>query len=106
NIYINPAGTLTFMSDITSSGNIYETKYPPSPLPSQSGKIIYKGKHDSGLSTLNLPIGTNNSPAAVQQVLEMPPAGEDPLSSLGRQRYYNKADLIVLVSNSTFTVTS
>ena len=63
------------------------------------------------MSTLNLPIGTNNSPAAVHQVLELPPGSlplgsEDPLSSLGQQRYYNKADLIIIVSNSNVSVTS
>ena len=34
----------------------------------------------------------------------MPPAGEDPNSALGQQRFYNKADIVLLVSNSTVTV--
>jgi hypothetical protein len=43
---------------------------------------------------------------------ELDPAGhnplgsEDPLSSLDHQRYYNKADLIIIVSNSNVSVTS
>jgi len=105
NIYVYPIiGKTTFWSDLTASGTIYETMNPVSPLPNAPGTIVYKAAHDGGVSTLNLPIGTNNSPAAVRQVLELPPAGEDAGSSLGQQRYYNKADLIVLVSNSTVVV--
>jgi len=33
------------------------------------------------------------------------PAGEDPYSILGQQRYYNKAQVLFLVSNTTVTAT-
>ena len=36
----------------------------------------------------------------------MPLGSEDPLSLLGQQRYYNNADIIVVVSNSSVSVTS
>jgi hypothetical protein len=111
NIYISPGATLTFNSDVTASGNIYLTPNPSSPNQTTGGTIVFNGAHDSGVSTLSLPIGTNNSSAAVHQVLEVPPGklplgSEDPLSSLGQQRYYNNADLIVVVSNSNVSVTS
>ena len=111
NIYISPGATLTFNSDVTSSGTIYQTPNPSSPNQTTGGTIVFNGAHDSGVSTLSLPIGTNNSPAAVHQVLEKPPGAlplgsEDPLSSLGQQRYYNNADIIVVVSNSNVSVTS
>ena len=38
-------------------------------------------------------------------IIYMPPNGEDPNSALGQQRYYNKADIVLLVSNSTVTLT-
>ena len=50
---------------------------------------------------LTLPIGTTN----VHAIIDLPPDGEDPNSALGQQRYYNKANLILLVSNSTVTLT-
>ena len=110
-IYLNPASTLTFAGNLTCSTTIHQSMNPISPQAAQSGTIVYQGAHDSGVSTLNLPIGTNNSPDAVHQVLELPPGSlpfgsEDPLSSLGQQRYYNKADLIVVVSNNAVSVTS
>ncbi|MGH7973709.1 MAG: hypothetical protein ACREIC_33745, partial [Limisphaerales bacterium] len=106
NIYMNPAGSLTFFNDVTSSGTIIMGPNPTSPLGTLGGSVTFKGAHDSGVSTLNLPIGTNNSPAAVVQVLDMPPPLENPQSSLGEQRYYNKADLIVLVTNNLVKVGS
>jgi hypothetical protein len=111
NIYLSPGATLTFNSDLTSSGTIYQTMNPSSPKQTTGGTVVFNGAHDSGVSTLSLPIGTNNSPGAVHQVLEVPPGSlplgsEDPLSNLGQQRYYNNADLIVVVSNSSVSVTS
>jgi hypothetical protein len=111
NIYLSPGATLTFNSDVTASGTIYQTMNPSSPKQTTGGTIVFNGAQDSGVSTLSLPIGTNNSPAAVHQVLEVPPGqlplgSEDPYSSLGQQRYYNNADIIVVVSNSNVSVTS
>jgi hypothetical protein len=105
-IYMNPAGALTFNNDVTSSGTIIQGPNPAGPFPNLGGATTYRGAHDSGTSTLNLPIGTNNSPAAVQQVLDIPPLLEDPRSSLGQQRYYNMADLVIIVSNNTIRATT
>ena len=105
-IYMNPAGPLEFLNDVTCSGTIVAGPNPVGPFGNLGGTTTYLGAHDSGVSTLSLPIGTNNSPAAVVQVLDIPPSTEDPLSSMGQQRYYNEADLIVVVSNSTISVTS
>jgi len=101
NIWMNPYGSLTFNNDVTASGTIYQAANPASPMPLLGGTVTYNGAHDSGVSTLSLPIGTNNSPAAVQQLLLIPPALEDPQSSIGQERYYNKADLVIIVSNKT-----
>ena len=108
NIYLNPQGVLTFKSDITSSATIIEGPNPISlTLPALGGSIVYgTTNHTSGVSTMSIPIGTNNSPSAVRQVLEIPPVGESALSSLGSQRVYNQADMIVLVSNSTVVAKS
>jgi len=107
NIYLNPAGALTFNNDLTSSGTIVEGPISLGPLNmSLGGSITYNGRHDSGVSTMSLPIGTNSSPAAVRQTIEVPPASESSSSSLGQQRYYNLCDLIVVVSNNTVKVTS
>jgi len=99
-VYLTPHTGLTFNNDLTSSKKILRSAKTGNSVPG-TGPVTYKGAHDGGVSTLSLPIGTNNSIAAVRQVIEVPPPTEDPLSSLGQQRFYNKADMLILVSNST-----
>jgi hypothetical protein len=108
NINVQPVNTLTFMSDVTAAGNILHDKHTNDPLVRNvtNSRIVYNAEHDSGADSLTLPIGTNNSSDAVHAIIELPPAGESATSAMGRQRYYNKADLIVVVSNATVTVTS
>jgi len=106
NIYLQPQSTLLFQDDVTCSGMIITGKDPNDPSIRTLGTITFMGEHDSGVSTMNLPIGTNNTPAAVRQVVEIPPGGEVATSTMGTQRYYNKADMIILVKDSGVTVTS
>ena len=106
NVYLNPVNTLTFKGDVTSAGNIYHNKMPGNPLGSASGPIVYEEDHLSGVSTLNLPIGTNTSSDAVHSIIEVPSALEDPYSQMGQQRYYNKADLVILVQDTNIVATS
>ena len=106
-IYTYPSATLTFKSDVTSVGKIIKTRKPGDPAYSSApppGSIIYQGQKDTGVASMSLPIGTNNSHGAVRQVLEVPPGSESVTSPIGQQRYYNKAELLVLVTNNAVTV--
>ena len=95
-------GQLTFNSLVTTTGTISSPAWD-----GHASQRIYRTTvtYNAGYSTncqpLTLPIGTTN----VHAIIDMPPAGEDPNSALGQQRYYNKADLVLLVSNSTVTLT-
>lgn len=102
--YLQPQATLTFESDVTAAGAIILNKKPNDPLSRTPGSVVFEAEHDGGVSTLNLPIGTNNSPAAVHQVVEVPPSGESASSQLGQQRLYNKAKILVTVTDSAVTV--
>lgn len=108
NINLQPGNTLTFASDVTAAGKIIHTKHTndPSSRSLSANRIVYEAQHSSGANSLTLPIGTNNTPAAVHAIIEMPPSGESPSSAMGKQRYYNKADMVVVLSNSTITVSS
>jgi hypothetical protein len=105
-IYLQPQASLIFQDHVTAANKINLTKSALDPSSRTPGSIVFQNEHDSGVHSLNLPIGTNNSPASVRNVVEIPPAGEPINSAMGLQRYYNKADLIVLVSNTTVTVKS
>ena len=102
NINVQPVNTLTFMSDVTAAGTIIHNKHTndPSTRTLTNSKIIYDGEHDSGADSLTMPIGTNNSPDAVHAIIELPPEGEAASSAVGRQRYFNKSDMVIVVSNN------
>jgi hypothetical protein len=108
-IFTLPSKSLTFSDDVTASGKIYPTYKPGDPLGNRgvsNPTVVYKAEHDGGTSTLNLPIGTNNSPDNVFEVLKMPPFGELPDSAMGTNRYYNKADLVIIVSDNSVVAKS
>ncbi len=113
NIYTMPGSgiSLTFSNDVTASGAIYPRSMPgdPSHTPYANPNITYDGnpgQPSASNSTLNLPIGTNNSPSNIYALLQIPPASELNTSPMGTNRFYNKADVIILVSNNSVTVTS
>lgn len=102
-IYVAPEGsvTLTFWDWVTAAGDIFrQRKYPYSSI----GNIDYKVGKEVGVSTLNLPIGTNNSPEAVRQILEIPPITENPNDPLYSQRFYNNADIVILVTENDVSI--
>ena len=106
NIYTQPSAVLTFQSDVTSAGDIIRDKKSTDPSSRTMGTITFLGEHDSDVSSLTLPIGTNNNATVVRLVAEIPSASESPTSLMGQQRYYNKADLVVIVTNNSMKVTS
>lgn len=106
-IYTYPGRTLTFKSDVTSVGDNIKTRKPGDPAYSTSpprGQIVYQGQKETKVASLTLPIGTNNTPTAIREVLGIPPVSEPINSGMGQQRYYNKAELLILVTNNTVSV--
>lgn len=104
NIYTRPGSPLTFQNDVTSTGEIIPDKHPLDPLYRTGGSVQFLAEHDSGVTSLNLPIGTANTPEAVRQIVEIPPNNESPNSDLGRQRFYNNADLVIVVTDNNVSV--
>ncbi|HXG48883.1 MAG TPA: hypothetical protein VNO52_14770 [Methylomirabilota bacterium] len=108
NLYMQPVNTLTFQSHVTASGQLVFNKHPEDPLSrnTNNSHVVFQGEHDANVGSITLPIGTNNTPEAVAAILDIPPETESEYSAMGKQRFYNKADLIVLVSNASVTVKS
>lgn len=105
-IYIDNGAPLTFNGDVTSADNIINGKSPLDPSNRSGAALTFNKEHDSQVSSLTLPIGTNNSPEAVRAVIEIPPVGESPTSLMGKQRMYNKSDLIIRVTDAGVVATS
>ncbi len=100
--------SLTFNSHVTSVGNLLNAWAPGDTYHSGTpgNTVSFNGEADQHVAHLQLPIGTNNSAAAVREILNPPPSDESHTSAMGQQRYYNKAQLIITVTNTGVTVTS
>jgi hypothetical protein len=107
NIYVGSSSPLTFNSTVTASGTITDPPWFDKTVSQYTGGVTYNGTpgYLTNVPVMQLPIGSNNTPAAVQQILQMPPSGEDPNSSMGQQRYYNKAEVVIVVTNTSVTAT-
>ncbi len=104
NVFLGSSADLTLQQDITSTGTIQKQAWFGYGLSTFTGNITYQGNVSTNVRSLSLPIGTNNSAAAVREVINLPPVGELMTSAMGQQRYYNKAELLILVSNATVNV--
>lgn len=96
--------TLQFLSLVTTASSIVVSN-----MGGYSGfsTPLYQGTPTNRVGTpkLEMFLGTNATPAALREIINIPPPGESPNSPLGRQRYYHKAALLLLVSNTTVTLT-
>ena len=108
NIYVGSSSALTFNYEVTCSGVITNPAWDGQ-TPPYSGAVNYNGTptpgYDTGYSTLTLPIGVTNTPAAVREIINLPATNESVSSAVGEQRYYNKAGMVILVSDTNIVVT-
>jgi len=105
-MYVEPDSALTFWDAVGAVGSINFSRAPGDARAPPSGTVTYLSTHSPGTGSLSLPIGTNNSATAIAALLDTPPTGESSTSAMGKQRFYNKADMIITVSNSTITASS
>lgn len=102
-IYTGSAWNLTFNNAVTATGNIIKKGWAGYSSGSMSGSITYKDTKATNVPNLSLPIGTNNTADAVREIIRYPPSSELMTTPMGTNRYYNKAEMVLLVSNSTVT---
>jgi hypothetical protein len=101
NIYTGSICQLTFNGLVTKTGTISSPAWDGHATSDYTVATAFNAGYSTNCQALTLPIGTTNAHA----IIEMPPTGEDVNSALGQSRYYNKADVVLLVSNSTVTAT-
>jgi hypothetical protein len=115
-LYVEPDSSMTFESEV---GAVLDVLFHRDPLDTRgtppgtpAGGVTYvenalgQPKSGSDVPFLTLPIGINNTPEAVREIIEPPPPGEDPASPLGQLRYYNQCDMVVVASDTGISVTS
>jgi hypothetical protein len=101
-LYVEPDNSLTFESDVTAVVDVLFKRDPLDTRHKPAGGVVYVQTNSPSfpVAALTLPIGTTNTPEAIREIIEPPPSGEDPSSPLGQLRYYNKCDLVLVVSNN------
>jgi hypothetical protein len=104
NLYSDPPSSLEFAQSVDAAGRIYTNRAPYDPTGGAGATPVYDIAPVPNASSLTLPISTNNSPSVVQQIVELPPQGEDPHSPMGAARYYNECDLIVTTTLTNVVV--
>lgn len=99
NCYFKPSATLTFQEGVTAVKQIIHDDHPLDPESRSFGSVVYNAGSKTNATALNLIPTSNPSeiPFIAHKILEPPDAGESPSSLIGRQRYWNKADMIVKV---------
>lgn len=107
-LYVEPDHLLTFQSGVTAVSGILFKRHPLDTRDGPWGAVVYEHPDQkvAPVSALTLPIGTTNSPEAIRQIIDPPPAGESASSPLGKQRLYNQAQMIITVSGTGITATS
>lgn len=107
-LYVEPDSFLTFESGVTAVVSNLFQRDPLDTRGSPSGGVVYAHPEQvvSPVAALTLPIGTTNTPDAVREIIAPPPTGEDPTSPIGRMRYYNSCDMLLVVSDTGVRATS
>jgi hypothetical protein len=105
-LYVEPDNVLVFGAPVSAVNNILFSREPLDSRGPPTGSVVYMMGATSNAPALTLPIGTTNTSAAIQLILEPPPNGEDPTSALGRLRYYNQADMVITVTTAGVSATS
>lgn len=104
-IYVGSISPLTFNDLVTTAGSIAAPDWFGHLASQYTNTVTFNAGKATAQPPLNLGIGTNHTPDALREIINLPPASEDLNSLLGQQRYYHKAKVVLLVSNSTVTVT-
>jgi hypothetical protein len=103
-IFVAPGNTLEFADTVSAAGFIYQHRNTNDPTGGTPTIPLYDTTRLEGVSSLTLPIGLDNNPSNVVRILDVPPFDEDAHSELGRQRFYNRADLIITTTDSSVAV--
>jgi hypothetical protein len=100
-LYVEPDNALTFQSDVTAVGDILFQRDPLDTRAAPSGSVVYEMRKDAHVMPMTLPIGLTNSPLAVRELIQPPPPLESATSALGKLRYYNLVDMVLVITNGT-----
>ncbi len=109
NIYVGSGNTLIFYSTVTTAGVITNPAWAGDVQSDYTGSVYYFGTpapgYATGVPALTLFLSTNYVGASgVQQILYSPRAGEATNDPISAQRYFNKADIVLTVTDTNIVM--
>ena len=105
-LYVEPDNAMTFQSRVTAVRSILFQRHPNDSRGAPSGSVVYQVPKEWPVAAMSLPIGTTNTPTAVREIIAPAPAFENPNSAIGRLRYYNLSDMVLVVTDSGMSASS
>jgi len=98
NLYTGAVSSQYFYRDVTVAGDIeHSSRYGWS---TNGGTVYYYGLALPNAPRLTWRVDADMAPEHVREIVQMPPPDEPFDSPLDRERYFNKAELVILVTNS------
>ncbi|HMP83528.1 MAG TPA: hypothetical protein PKA41_12580 [Verrucomicrobiota bacterium] len=98
-IFFSGSGPNTFNAPVTATGTIQKRESWGTTLGSGTGPTTFNGVPDFRTNVAHLPLlrGVANTSSNLHKIIELPPTGEDVNAWPGRDRFYNKAGMTILV---------
>lgn len=106
NIYTQPQANLTFLGGVTAVDNVIRDKSPLDPSSRSPGNVNFQTPPTENVPPMQIPGVDYTATNSAHRILEYPPDGEDRNSVAGKERYYNKADMVVVVTDNGIIVTN
>jgi hypothetical protein len=101
-IYVGTSSSLTFNGGVSTTATLTAPLVDGltsgwTPSDSTSWKTTFNGSpaYTTNVASVSVSLAMTNSHA----IIDLPDSGEDPLSTLGQQRLYNQAQMVLIVTN-------
>jgi hypothetical protein len=97
-IYYGSGSSLVFNGDVSSTLNISSPKNNgQGPWTTKNDNTDFNSQKTTNAPSVTVTLNMTNS----HFLIDIPPDGEDSMSSMGQQRLYNQAQMILIVTNGT-----
>jgi hypothetical protein len=104
-IYTGSAWQLAFNDQVTLTGNLSSPPWGGYNASQYTKPATFFAPTVTNASALTLNTGLPNTTTALREIINLPPPGEDSNSLIGQQRYFNKAKVVLVVTDSNIVAT-
>lgn len=100
NIYCQPAGRLEFMGPVSAAGTIQTTKHPQDPVVRGTAKVEFDDVRAEQVTSLSFALDARQDSRGLRRILDPASTSELARSDFARKSFFNRADLIVVFTDS------